>query len=535
MQSREISNFSHASHELAGAGAPSRSPNRRASGLDRRLSGPPYAKWDIVWQRPEALTPNPRNARTHKKKDIRQLADGIREFGFNGVIIVDEKGMILAGHARWEAARLLGLKEVPTFQLRHLSEAQKRAYVLADNQLATKAGWDPELLAIELGKLAVDLPAEGLEISLTGFDVAEIDLLLADHEDPPADEADGLPAPPVAPVTRRGDVWAMGRHRLMCGDARSADNISQLLAGLLVHVVFTDPPFNVRVGSIGGRGRIKHAEFAFASGEMSTAEFRSFLHDTLANAVAHSRPGAVHFVCMDWRHVCDLIDAVKGEYGELLNICVWAKTSAGQGSFYRSQHEFVCVFRVGDAPHRNNVELGRFGRNRSNVWTYAGMAGFGKNRKEDLASHPTVKPVQMIADALLDCSQRGDIVLDLFGGSGSTLLAAERIGRCARLLEYEPAYVDVTIARWERMTRRDAILEGDGRTFDEIRRERCGPSVPSPAPVSAQRDLVPADKTIGPSAGGAESSASDVAPRSNSPRPEADTSWIDLYSNPERS
>ena len=244
------------------------------------------------------------------------------------------------------------------------------------------------------------------------------------------------------------------------------------MGGISASAVFCDPPYNLRVAKIGGRGRVRHREFAFASGEMTPLQFQAFLRETLGNAVHVSSPGAVFYVCMDWRHIGSLIDVGHDVFDAMLNLVVWNKSNAGQGSFYRSQHELIGVFQVGGNSHRNNVELGRFGRNRSNVWTYAGVNTFGRGRIEALRSHPTVKPVALVADALLDCTARGEAVLDQFVGSGTTVLAAEKVGRIGYGIEYEPAYVDVTIERWQKLTKLEATLAGDGRTFDEIRAAR---------------------------------------------------------------
>ena len=284
---------------------------------------------------------------------------------------------------------------------------------------------------------------------------------------------DVIPPFPETAITRRGDLWLLGKHRLLCGDAREPKDLDRTMSGALATAVFCDPPYNLRVRAIGGRGRVQHSEFAFASGEMSEAQFRNFLSQTLGNGVRVSVEGAVHFVCMDWRHIGALIEVGRELYGEMLNIVAWVKSNAGQGSFYRSQHEFIGVFRVGDEPHRNNVELGRFGRNRSNVWTYAGVNTFGKGRNEALAAHPTVKPVALVADALLDCTARGDVALDQFVGSGTTILAAEKVARVAVGIEYEPRYVDVAILRWQRMTKLEAVLAGDGRSFEDIASARA--------------------------------------------------------------
>jgi ParB-like chromosome segregation protein Spo0J len=377
------------------------------------------------------VRPNPKNARTHSKKQIRQIATSIRKFGFLNPLIVDDENMILAGHGRLEGARLEGMAHVPIVRFGHLSEAQKRAYVIADNKIAEQAGWDRELLSIELAELIELLPIEELDVSITGFETAEIDLLLADMGPSRPEPEDAIPAVPEIAVTRRGDLWFLGKHRLLCGDSRRPADFELAMSGARAATVFTDPPYNLRMRAIGGRGRIQHPEFGFASGEMSQPEFRTFLSQTLGNASRVSAQGAVHFVCIDWRHISDLIEVGRELYGDMLNLVVWNKTSPGQGSFYRSQHELIGIFRVGEEPHRNNVELGRFGRNRSNVWTYAGVNTFGKGRMEALAAHPTVKPVALVADALLDCSARGDVVLDQFVGSGTTILAAEKVARIA--------------------------------------------------------------------------------------------------------
>lgn len=427
----------------------------------------------IEWIPIGTLRPNSKNARTHSKKQIRRIAASIREFGFLNPVIVDDDNAVLAGHGRLEAARLEGLGDVPILRFNHLTPAQKRAYLIADNKIAEEAGWDRELLAIELGELIELLPVEGLDVSLTGFEAPEIDQVLADLAPTKLPPEDVVPPLPRNPVTRRGDIWLLGKHRLICGDAREADAFVQLMSGASAAAVFCDPPYNLRVSAIGGRGKVRHPEFAFASGEMPPAQFRRFLSETLANGVRVSTEGAVHYVCMDWRHIADLIEVGRELYGGMLNLVVWNKSNAGQGSFYRSQHELIGVFQVGGLPHRNNVELGRFGRNRSNVWTYAGVNTFGKGRTEALAAHPTVKPAALVADALLDCTARGDIVLDQFAGSGTTILAAEKVGRVAFGVEYEPGYVDVAVRRWQKATKLEATLASDGRTFEDVAKARA--------------------------------------------------------------
>jgi DNA modification methylase len=294
--------------------------------------------------------------------------------------------------------------------------------------------------------------------------------LQCDFEEESADPQDTIEPTwlDMPPVSQLGDLWILGNHRLMCGDARRDDHISQLMTSCRADLAFLDPPYNVRIAGAVGRGKIKHSEFAMASGEMSPAAFVQFLSTSLQAAAGASRDGAVHFVCMDWRHISELLSAAKEVYGAVLNLVVWVKTNCGQGSFYRSAHELIGVFRVGNTAHLNNIELGRHGRSRSNVWHYAGVNSFRAGRMDDLRAHPTTKPVALVADAIKDCTGRGDVVLDTFCGSGTTIMAAERVGRCARAIEIEPRFVDVTVRRWQAFTRRDAIHLLSGRSFDGI-------------------------------------------------------------------
>ena len=420
-----------------------------------------------------ALRPYPRNARTHSKKQIRQIARSIEQFGFTNPVLVADDGEIIAGHGRFEAAKLLGMTSVPTLALSHLSAAERRAYVLADNKLALNAGWDPEILAIELqGLIELDF-----DVELTGFSLAEVDIAIeaASEADPKAKDApeDAIPALAGPAVTRMGDVWLLGRHRLLCGDARSKDDMARLMGGEQADLVFTDPPYNVAIdGHVCGLGEVKHREFAMASGEMSEPEFTAFLTETLSTMADVMRDGAIAYVCMDWRHMGELLVAGKAAFTELKNLVVWNKTNGGMGAFYRSKHELIFVFKAGSAPHTNSFGLGETGRYRTNVWDYAGISSIGANRAEVLAMHPTVKPVALIADAIKDCSKRGEIVLDAFGGSGSTLIAAEKTGRCARLLEYDPLYCDTIVRRWEHLTGKRVTLGDGGATFEDIAEQR---------------------------------------------------------------
>ncbi|HLY56509.1 MAG TPA: site-specific DNA-methyltransferase, partial [Stellaceae bacterium] len=351
------------------------------------------AELEVAYLGIDELKPNPRNARTHSKRQIRQIAASIREFGFVNAVLIDENRVIIAGHGRWAAAKLLGHARVPTVRIDHLTEDQKRAFVLADNKLAEKAGWDRSILAIELQHLiAVD---PGFDVTITGFDVPEIDLIIGDVSDHDAD--DEVDFEEVAsPVAREGDLWLLGGHRLVCGDALRLETYDALMGGRLAHAAFTDPPYNVRIqGNVTGNRR--HQEFRMASGEMTVPRFTGFLERGLGLLARHSVPGSLHYVFMDWRHQRELLAAADVVYHELRNLCVWVKPNAGLGSLYRSRHELVYVFGNGPGPYRNNVELGRHGRDRSNVWEYPGGSGFGRPGEEGRLTdaHPTPKPVAL--------------------------------------------------------------------------------------------------------------------------------------------
>ena len=436
-------------------------------------SARPNAEAAIEPRAVSSLKPYPRNARTHTKKQLKEIAASIERFGFTNPVLVSDELEIIAGHGRVEAAKLLGLKTVPTIALSHLSEAERRAYVLADNKLALNAGWDRDMLAIELQGL-IDLE---FDVELTGFGIAEIDFIIDDAKgadpDQPDEPEDEVPVVTGPAVTRMGDVWQLGRHRLLCGDARSATDMAMLMGNERADMVFTDPPYNVAIdGHVCGLGEVKHREFAMASGEMSREEFARFLTNSLGTMASVMRDGAIAFVCMDWRHMGEMLQAGEAVFTELKNLVVWNKTNGGMGAFYRSKHELIFVFKSGTAAHTNSFGLGETGRYRTNVWDYAGISSIGANRSEELAMHPTVKPVALIADAIKDCSRRGEIILDAFGGSGSTLIAAEKTGRSARLIEYDPLYCDTIVRRWETLTGKQARLESSGASF-EATAESC--------------------------------------------------------------
>ncbi|WP_171237181.1 DNA methyltransferase [Ruegeria sp. HKCCA5763] len=445
---------------------------------------PDKTRLKVVYRKTNDLIPYAGNARTHNDKQIAQIAASIRAFGFANPVLVDSDGGILAGHGRVAAAKLLGMEMVPTIGLAHLSAAERRAYVIADNRLAELAGWDREILKIELEALAdLDL---NFELEITGFETAELDILLDDDIREGADDpADATPAPEEGPaVTRPRDIWHLGRHALICGDARDPSIYAALMGEERAQAVFTDPPYNVKIdGHVCGSGTVKHHEFAMAAGEMDSDTFTAFLKASLGAMVDISHDGAIHFVCMDWRHMAELQAAGSKVYSELKNLCVWAKTNGGMGTFYRSRHELIYVWKVGTAPHTNTFGLGEKGRYRTNVWDYPGVNGFGGNQ-QDLALHPTVKPVALVADAIRDVTRRGDTVLDGFGGSGTTLIAAERCGRVARLVELDPVYCDVICRRYAALTGDDAFLAGTGETFAAAAERRADEVQPPEAEVA---------------------------------------------------
>jgi len=429
----------------------------------------------VTYRSPAELTIAPANPRVHTPRQIKQIARSITVFGFLIPIIIDEAGRVLVGVGRLMAAMELGSTEIPTVQVTHLSEAQKKAFTIADSRLSEIAKWDDRVLAEQLKELSIiNLD---FDIEVTGFDMGEIDLRIEslnldlDGTDP----ADLMPEKATGdPVVQTGDLWTLGRHRLLCGDALDPGAYGTLMHRKKANMVFTDSPYNVKIhGHATGLGANRHREFAMASGEMTYAEFQNFLLSAFLLLARNSADGSIHFFCMDWRHSGELLAAGRAVYSEHKNTCVWVKSNAGMGSLYRSQHEFVFVFKNGHAPHCNNVQLGRFGRHRSNVWDYPGANSLGRGTEEGnlLLLHPTVKPIKLVADAILDCSARGDLVLDPFMGSGSTLMAAERVGRRCYGLEIDPLYVDTVIRRWQAQTGDDAILDATGRRFNDIASE----------------------------------------------------------------
>jgi DNA modification methylase len=416
------------------------------------------------------IKPYKNNPKIHKAKQVTQIGSSIKEFSFTNPILLDENNEVLAGHGRYLAAKELKLEIAPCIILDYLSNQQKKAYRIADNKLVENGKWDENLLGLELADLSnLDL---SFDLSITGFETTEIDLLI-DRQSKQNQKEDKIPEITANLVSKLGDVWLLDKHRIICGDSLKAATYEKLSpdSNKKAQMIFTDPPYNVAItGHVCGVGKIKHREFAMASGEMTTSEFTNFLTSVFQNLKTFSTDGSLHYVCMDWRHMKELLDSGLSVYDEIKNLCVWNKDNGGMGSLYRSKHELVFIFKNGKESHVNNVELGKNGRYRTNVWDYAGVNSFGGNQ-EDLKLHPTVKPVAMIVDAILDVTKRNDIVLDSFLGSGSTLIACEKTGRICYGIELDPIYVDTIIKRWQEYSGKEAIHEESGKTFNEINKE----------------------------------------------------------------
>lgn len=421
------------------------------------------------------LKRDPRNPRLHSDRQIAQLAKSIDNFGFLWPVMIDGAKRVLAGHGRIEAAKHLGFRDIPTISIQHLSESQRRAFMIADNRLAEQASWDEKLLAEQLKELCeVDLD---FDLEATGFEVGEIDVLIEGASpvvQGDSDPADALPERLSVAVTQPGDLWLAGSHRVYCSNSLNPESYLKLMDSCRATMIFTDPPFNVKIdGHAGGLGAIRHRNFQMACGEMTEGEFTDFLAQVFQRCAFHSIDGSLHYVFMDWRHMPELLAAGKQVYSELKCVCVWVKDNGGMGSLYRSQHELIFVFKRGREGHRNNVQLGQYGRYRTNVWNYPGVNSFSRRTDEGnlLALHPTVKPVALVADAIMDCTSRRDIVLDPFLGSGTSVIAAERAGRVCYGIELDPQYVDTIVRRWQKFTGLLATHAASGRSFDELEKE----------------------------------------------------------------
>lgn len=414
----------------------------------------------------------PRRVRRALKSPTEAVMRSIERFGFRIPILVrskpgGERYEVIDGHIRLAAALRLGADSLPCILVDDLPEIEIRRLRLSLNKLQEAGDWDRDALRVEIGEIL----EIGGDFQIPGFELAELEALCAE----PADGGQADPDDDLAPllertgpvVTQPGDLWVLGDHKLFCGSARDDASLADLLGARAATAVFTDPPYNVKInGNVRGKDQ-GFEEFAEASGEMSDVAFTAFLLETLGNMSAVLKPGGVIFACIDWRHVGAMTGVLETLGHELLKICVWVKTNPGMGSLYRSQHEFVTVARKPGASHTNNVQLGKFGRTRSNVWHYAGATGGRADSDDVFDAHPTVKPIRLVMDALLDVTEPGDLVVDLFLGSGTTLLAAERTRRRCVGVEIEPRYVDLSIRRWQEMTGGRAILAVNGETFDE--------------------------------------------------------------------
>ncbi len=455
----------------------SRATRRSTAAEIPAWSGPTHLADRVETLPTSSLIPYQGNARQHSDRQVEKLAGIIQSVGFLVPIIIDANNVIVAGHGRYAAALKLGLASVPCIRVTHLTDAQVRAFRIADNRLSELSSWDDKTLAVELKELAaVELDTDILD--LTAFEIGEIDARISsldelDEKSDPADETTEAAGPAVSKL---GDLWLLGRHRLYCGSCLEEASYSALLDGELVRAVWADAPYNVPVkGHVSGLGKTQHREFVMASGELTESQFTdTFLAPYFCLTRKHSQPGSLHYSCMDAAHTFELLTAARKAGLALKTTCTWAKTNAAMGSLYRQQTEFVHVFKNGgsEVPHINNVQLGKYGRTRTTLWSYRGVNSFGRGRMEELSSHPTVKPWEMVADAIKDCTRHGESVLDPFCGSGTTIVAAEKVGRVGYGIELDPLYVDVSIRRFEKVFQRAAIHAATGLSFAEIAQQR---------------------------------------------------------------
>jgi DNA modification methylase len=432
------------------------------------------------------LKPHPNNPRVHPQKQIRQIAGSIKAFGFRMPVLIDQDNRLICGHARTEACKLIGMDCVPAIRVGDLEDAKIRALMIADNRLTEVSKWDDQLLGEHLKVLSeLDLV---FDIECLGFDygeieqrVSQIEISLEQDTMPEQENADNLPnESALIPVTKPDDLWVLGDggspHRILCGDSTDPSSYRQLLGNAIASMIFTDPPYNLPAKSIGQVCADTHGDFAMGSGEMSSEQFTEFLGKVMKQICTYSADGSIHYLFMDWRHMEEILAAGNSHYSELKNLCVWVKDRAGMGIFYRSQHELVFVYKNGEALHRNHFKLGEYGRTRSNVWNFPSVRSLrssdGDPSGDALKLHPTIKPVNLIEEAILDCSRRGEIVLDPFIGSGSTVIACEKTQRVCFGIELSPRYVDVAITRWQQWSGGEAIHQVTGCTFNQILEEQ---------------------------------------------------------------
>ncbi|MBQ3564673.1 MAG: DNA modification methylase [Alphaproteobacteria bacterium] len=408
-------------------------------------------------------------ARNPRKNDavVDKMIACIKEFGFRIPIVAKSDGTVVDGHLRLKAARKIGLKEVPVVNADDLTEAQIKAFRLVANQSANWAEWDEELLKLEFKELD-DLD---FDLELTGFDLDEIEKYLQDDKDIQEDNfnEDEIFEESKKVITKPGNLWILSNHRLLCGDSTNENNVKKLMNNQIADMIFTDPPYNLESDRLVRADILRHDDFLMAAGKMSEQEYTNFLDKVFKNLISESKDGSIHYICMDWRHVYEVMTAAKNNYSEFKQLCVWNKKNMGLGSFYRNKHELVFVFKNGTAEHTTHIGAIDSARTRTNVWEYASMNSYGADDRTELSAlHPTVKPVRLVADAILDCSNRSDLILDLFGGSGTTMIACEETDRKCYMMEIDPKYCDVSIRRWQKLTGQQAILEANGKTFYEL-------------------------------------------------------------------
>lgn len=406
------------------------------------------------------------NPRKYTEEEAMRTAAALREIGCFLTVLVGKNSRVLAGELVVKAAMLLGAPQVPTIELAELSEPQAEALRIAHSQLNTYGRWDNVTLANKIDYLV----EFNFNTDSLGFKSGELDLIINPPGEAAPTEQEEVPEPLAGlAVTKPGDVVILGQHRLICASALEPATYQKLMTAEKAILIFTDPPFNVKIdGHVCGNGKIRHREFAMAAGEMTEDEFITFLSQVIMLMCQYSTNGSIHYICMDWRHIGDLLEAARQHYTEYKQLIVWNKDVGGQGACYRSKHELIGMFKNGTDKYINNFGLGETGRYRTNVWDYPGVNSMRGGRRDELAWHPTVKPLALVVDALLDCSNPGNIVLDPFMGSGTTLIAAEKTGRVCRGCELDPLYVDVAVRRWQALTGKKAVFEGSGLTFDEV-------------------------------------------------------------------
>lgn len=486
MTKRAIQGNSFGQQKLAKTGA------RRKSLEDQRSKFEPGAEGSRNDLLPDlqvrmmpiaSLQPSRHRTRRTNPEQLARVIAAIADTGFNQPVLI-HGNEIIDGHTRIEAATNLGLGEVPAIDIGHLSEVQIRKLRLALNRIGELGEWDLSLLRIEIQ----DLTDLEIDLSSTGFSCEELDIIRLDDIEAETDE-DEVEEPADTAISRTGDIWDLDHHRVICGNALDAANYETLLEGKQIHAVISDFPYNVKIaGNVSGLGKVKHGEFAMASGEMTRDQFRDFLTAAINGFKPHLLAGSAVFGFMDWRSIHLLYAAGSAAGLELLNLVVWYKQSGGMGGNYRSAHELIAVHCNGEALRTNNIQLGRHGRDRTNVWSLPGANRRGSSANSMLRHHATPKPVELCVDAILDVTHRGEHVLDPFLGSGTSLIAAEKTGRRCYGIELEPAFVDVAIRRWQELSGRSPILAETGETLELVTERRLAEAGATARPANDSQE-----------------------------------------------